>query len=58
VESLRTFKSDYVRVSAIPNARSVMSDLPAWFDHYNQIHPHKALGHRSPAEFIRATKAT
>jgi putative transposase len=32
--------------------------LPGWFAHYNQIHPHKALGYRSPAEFIRASLET
>ncbi|WP_374786289.1 integrase core domain-containing protein, partial [Paenochrobactrum gallinarii] len=23
-----------------------------WFEHYNELHPHKALGYRSPREFI------
>ncbi|MFA6019062.1 MAG: integrase core domain-containing protein, partial [Rhodospirillales bacterium] len=26
---------------------------PKWFEHYNELHPHKALGYRSPREFIR-----
>ena len=55
---VRTFKRDYVRVNAIPNAQSLMSLLPGWFDHYNNIHPHKALRYRSPVEFIRATLTT
>jgi putative transposase len=55
---VRTFKRDYVRVNPIPNAKTLMSMLPAWFDHYNQVHPHKALRYRSPAEFIRARLAT
>jgi transposase InsO family protein len=55
---VRTFKRDYVRVNAIPNAQSLMNLLPAWFDHCNTIHPHKALRYRSLAEFIRATLAT
>ena len=50
----RTFKRDYARVNEIPDARTVLSKLPSWFDHYNRVHPHKALGYRSPAEFIRA----
>ena len=55
---VRTFKRDYVRISSLPNAQTVMSRLPNWFAHYNDVHPHKALGYRSPAEFIRASLAT
>ena len=51
---VRTFKRDYARVNAVPDAPTVLSSLPSWFEHYNRIHPHKALGYRSPAEFIRA----
>jgi putative transposase len=32
----------------------VMAALPGWFAHYNQLHPHRALGYRSPREFIAA----
>ena len=31
-----------------------MRQLPSWIAHYNQFHPHKALGYRSPREFIAA----
>ena len=55
---VRTFKRDYVRVNAIPDAQTFMSMLPAWFAHYNEVHPHKALRYRSPAEFIRASLTT
>ncbi|MGC1356233.1 MAG: integrase core domain-containing protein, partial [Xanthobacteraceae bacterium] len=51
---VRTIKRDYVRISPRPDARSVMCQLPSWFAHYNEVHPHKALGYRSPREFIRA----
>ena len=54
---VRTFKRDYVRVNPTPDAQTFISMLPAWFDHYNQVHPHKALRYRSPAEFIRASLA-
>ncbi|WP_370456270.1 integrase core domain-containing protein, partial [Salinisphaera sp. Q1T1-3] len=27
---------------------------PAWFDDYNNTHPHKALNMRSPREFRQA----
>ncbi|MCA3633176.1 MAG: transposase, partial [Methylobacterium sp.] len=29
-----------------------IAQLPRWFDHYNTVHPHSALGYRSPREFI------
>jgi putative transposase len=50
---VRTFKRDYVRVNPCPDAYTVMKSLPEWFEHYNELHPHKALGYRSPREFIR-----
>ena len=55
---VRTIKRDYVRVNPTPDAQTVMRSLPKWFDHYNQLHPHRALGYRSPREFIanRSTK--
>jgi putative transposase len=45
---VRTMRRDYIHVSALPNARTAMESLPLWFDHYNSLHPHKALGYRSP----------
>ena len=49
---IRTMKRDYARVSPLPDAAAVMRQLPAWFDHYNTVHPHRALNYRSPREFI------
>ena len=49
---VRTLKRDYVRVSAIPDAQAVLRQLPGWLAHYNEVHPHRALGYRSPREFI------
>ena len=51
---VRTIKRDYARVRPRPNAESVMRQLPLWITHYNEVHPHKALGYRSPREFIAA----
>jgi putative transposase len=48
---VKTFKRDYARVSAKPDAASVLHQLDSWFEHYNSVHPHKALGYRSPREF-------
>ena len=49
---VRTLKRDYARVSHKPDARAVIDQLPSWFNHYNEVHPHRALGYRSPREFI------
>jgi putative transposase len=51
---VRTIKRDYVRVSLCPDAETVMRNLSSWITHYNEVHPHKALGYRSPREFIAA----
>ena len=48
---VKTFKRDYAQVHPRPDAATVMRLLDAWFDHYNSVHPHKALGYRSPREF-------
>src|SRR3954466_6934988 len=49
---VRTIKRDYGRVSPVPDAETVMRLLPSWMTHYNEVHPHRALGYRSPREFI------
>jgi len=55
---VRTFKRDYVRVGDCADAQTVLRSLPAWFTHYNEVHPHRALGYRSPRQFIRAILTT
>jgi putative transposase len=47
----KLIKRDYARVSPRPDAASVLRQLDSWFEHYNSVHPHKALGYRSPREF-------
>ncbi len=49
---VKTFKRDYVSVNPVPDAQTVLDQLPIWFEHYNRFHPHKALGYRSPKEFL------
>ncbi len=49
---VKTFKRDYVRINPTPDAETVMAQLPLWFEHYNNLHPHKALGYQSPREFL------
>ena len=41
---VKLIKRDYARVSAKPDAGSVLRQLASWFRHYNTVHPHKALG--------------
>jgi putative transposase len=48
---VKTIKRDYARVAMRPDAASVLHQLDAWFEHYNSVHPHNALGYRSPREF-------
>lgn len=50
---VKTFKRDYVYVNDLPDARTVMTQLPKWFEDYNEHHPHKGLKMRSPREYIR-----
>lgn len=52
---VKTMKRDYVRVNPCPDAATVLRQLDAWFEHYNNVHPHKALGYRAPREFRRET---
>ena len=51
---VKTFKRDYVFVHDRPDAQTVLSQLPAWFEDYNESNPHKALQMKSPREFIRS----
>jgi Integrase core domain/HTH-like domain len=51
---VRTFKRDYVRVSAIPDAATALAAIEGWINDYNEVHPHSRLGFRSPSEYIRA----
>jgi putative transposase len=51
---IKTFKRDYVYIHHRPDAQTVMTYLPNWFDDYNEVHPHKGLNMLSPREFIRS----
>src|SRR5205823_5591255 len=48
---VKTFKRDYAQVHPRTDAATVIVQLDDWFQHYNTVHPHKALGYRSPREF-------
>jgi putative transposase len=49
----KTFKRDYARLSILPDAETVIALLPAWFEDYNEVHPHSGLKFLSPREFRR-----
>lgn len=51
---VKTLKRDYVAVQGAPDALTVLLSLPKWFEHYNEVHPHKALRYQSPREFRRS----
>jgi hypothetical protein len=44
---VRTIKRDYVSVSSLTDAAAILRQLPFWFEHYNTVHPHRALGYSS-----------
>lgn len=48
---VKTFKRDYVYVNELKTARAALNALPAWFEDYNSVHPHKGLKMKSPREF-------
>jgi putative transposase len=53
---VKTFKRDYASVHSTPDAATALQRLDDWFEHYNKVHPHKALGYRSPREFRAAVQ--
>lgn len=55
---VHTLKRDYVQITPLPDATSVLGLIGAWFDDYNDNHPHSGLKMRSPREFIAAQTAT
>jgi len=48
---VKTFKRDYARPANRPDSQTVMHDLKMWFEHYNEKHPHSALGYLPPRRF-------
>lgn len=39
------------------DAQTVLAQLPAAFEHFNEVHPHSSLKMRSPREFRRQQAA-
>ncbi len=55
---MRTLKRDYVQVTPLPDAETVLRLLPSWFEDTNARHPHSGLTIHSPGEFMTAQTAT
>jgi transposase InsO family protein len=55
---VKTMKRDYVHVTPLPDAATVLGLIAGWIEDYNDNHPHSGLKMRSPREFIAAQTAT
>ena len=55
---VNTLKRDYVNITPLPDAATVLGLIAGWFEDYNDNHPHSGLKMRSPREFIAAQTAT
>ena len=42
---------DNVYLNDLPDAATVLAQLPGWFADYNRFHPHKGLKMQSPWEY-------
>ena len=51
---VKTFKRDYVYVSDVSDAASIIRSLESYFADYNEHAPHKGLKMFSPRMFRRA----
>ena len=51
---VKTLKRDYVRVTPLPDAQTVLGLVAGWITEYNTVHPHSALRMRSPVKFREA----
>ncbi|MGX8942680.1 IS3 family transposase [Symbiopectobacterium sp. Eva_TO] len=50
---VKTMKEDYIAFMPKPDVRTALKNLAAAFNHYNENHPHSALGYNSPREYRR-----
>lgn len=50
---VKTMKEDYIAFMPKPDARTALYNLAMAIEHYNEKHPHSALGYLSPREYRR-----
>ena len=48
---VKTFKRDYVYTNTLSDAQTVLKQLSAWFEDYNENAPHKGLKMKTPREY-------
>ena len=51
---VHTLKRDYMNITPLPDAATVLGLIAGWFEDYNKNHPHSGLRMRSPREFTAA----
>ncbi len=55
---VKTLKRDYVQVTPLPDAQTVLGLIGRWIEDCNNNHPHSGPKMDSPREFIAAQTAT
>ncbi|WP_202601283.1 IS3 family transposase [Salmonella sp. zj-f50] len=50
---VKTIKRDYISIMPKPDGLTAAKNLAEAFEHYNEWHPHSALGYLSPREYLR-----
>ncbi|EFP68715.1 integrase core domain protein [Shigella dysenteriae 1617] len=50
---VKTIKRDYISIMPKPDGLTAAKNLAEAFEHYNEWHPHSALGYRSSREYLR-----
>ena len=54
---VKSFKRDYVYLNRLETADTVITQLAAWFEDYNEHHPHRGLRMMSPREYLASATA-
>jgi putative transposase len=55
---VKTLKRDYIQITPLPDAQTVLGFTGGWIEDYNDNHPHSGLKMRSSREFIADQTAT
>ena len=50
---VNTLRRDYIGQMDLSSAKAVLAQLPAAFEHFNEVHPHSALKYKSPRMYRR-----
>ncbi len=53
LRELTQFMLNYISIMPKPDGLTAVKNLAEAFEHYNEWHPHSALGYRSPREYLR-----